>query len=71
MRRLPVVAAAVLFLCVAGTVWAQPESSTRHVIVTEIDGIIQPVTAEYFTDAIDAADTSGAELVVLCSEITS
>src|SRR4029434_1906276 len=65
MPRTALVAAAVLFWGAADAVWAQPPSSTRHVIVTEIDGIIQSITAEYFTDAIDAADTSGAELVVL------
>ena len=64
MARLPLLAAAVL-VCGAGHAGAQPASSPRHVIVTEIDGIIQPITAEYFMDAIDAADTSGAELVVL------
>jgi membrane-bound serine protease (ClpP class) len=58
-------AAAVLCCFVVEAVWAQTESSPRHVIVTEIDGIIQPITAEYFTDAIAAADISGAELVVL------
>jgi membrane-bound serine protease (ClpP class) len=65
MARTPLVAAALVFCCALETIWAQQESSTRHVIVTEIDGIIQPITAEYFTDAIDEADTSGAELVVL------
>ena len=64
MPRTPL-AAAILCCFIVEAVWAQTESSPRHVIVTEIDGIIQPVTAEYFTDAIDAADTSGAELVVL------
>jgi membrane-bound serine protease (ClpP class) len=64
MPRTTLVAAAVLSCC-AVFAWAQTASANRHVIVTEIDGIIQPVTAEYFTDAIDAADTSGAELVVL------
>ena len=54
MPRTPLVAAAVLLCCAVDAVWAQTESSTRHVIVTEIDGIIQPITAEYFTDAIDA-----------------
>jgi membrane-bound serine protease (ClpP class) len=34
-------------------------------VLTEIDGIIHPFTAEYFTNAIDTADTSGASLVVL------
>ena len=60
-----IVAAAVLFFCTQNALQAQPQSSPRQVIVTEIDGIIQPVTAEYFIDAIDEADTSGAELVVL------
>jgi membrane-bound serine protease (ClpP class) len=65
MTRMPLVAAALLCSCVVEAVWAQAASSPRHVVITEIDGIIQPITAEYFTDAIDAADTSGAELVVL------
>ena len=65
MTRTPLVAAVILLCCAIDAVWAQPASSTRHVIVTEIDGIIQPITAEYFTDAIDIADMSGAELVVL------
>jgi membrane-bound serine protease (ClpP class) len=63
MARTAFVAAAFIF-CVTGAASAQPESP-RHVVVTEIDGIIQPITAEYFTSAIDTADTSGAELVVL------
>jgi membrane-bound serine protease (ClpP class) len=60
--------AAALLLCGVGAGRAQPQlpaPDERHVIVTEIDGIIQPVTAEYFTDAIDEADTSAAELIVL------
>ena len=65
MPRLPLVAAAVSLCCIVPSAWAQPTSPARQVIVTEIDGIIQPITAEYFIDAIDAADTSGAELVVL------
>ena len=65
MPRMTIVAAAVLFFCTQNALQAQPQSSPRQVIVTEIDGIIQPVTAEYFIDAIDEADTSGAELVVL------
>jgi len=66
MRRAPFVAAAVLFGCVAGLANAQPASPSRpRVVVAELDGIIQPITAEYFIDAIDRADTSGAELVVL------
>jgi membrane-bound serine protease (ClpP class) len=64
MPRTWLVAAALLLCGIVGTGRAQ-QSPARHVIVTEIDGIIQPITAEYFTDAIDEADTSGAEAIVL------
>jgi len=66
MPRWLLFAAAILLCCAVSP--AQPQSPAaprRHVIVTEIDGIIHPVTAEYFTGAVDLADTSGAELVVL------
>ena len=32
--------------------------------MAELDGIIHPVSAEYFTETIDQADTSGAAVVV-------
>jgi membrane-bound serine protease (ClpP class) len=58
--------AAVFLCCVVSQAWAQPDPSVRpHVVAIEIDGIIHPITAEYLTDAIDLADTSGAELIVL------
>lgn len=34
-------------------------------VVAEFDGIIHPVSAEYLIEAIDRADTSGADLVVV------
>lgn len=34
-------------------------------IVAELDGIIHPVSAEYLTETIDAADTTGAAVVVI------
>ncbi len=44
---------------------AQSSSGERpRVVVAELDGIIHPVSAEYLTDTIDQADTSGAEAVV-------
>ena len=56
----------VLLCCGSGHVHAQPDPPVRpHVVAVEIDGIIHPVTAEYLIDAIDLADTSGAELLVL------
>ena len=65
MARTRLVAAALLLCGIVSPGLAQPQSSPRHVIVTEIDGIIHPVTAEYFTEAIGVADTSGAEVIVL------
>ena len=35
------------------------------VLVAEVDGIIHPIAAEYITETIDQADTSGAALVVI------
>ena len=65
MPRTWFVAAALLLCGIVDAGRAQPQSPAGQVIVTEIDGIIQPITAEYFTDAIDEADTSSAELVIL------
>ena len=57
------VAAAALLLALIG---AAPAGAQQRplVIVAEFDGIIHPISAEYFTEAIDDADTSGAALVV-------
>ena len=66
MPRPPRLLLAALLCCATTAAWAQPEAPARpRILVTEIDGIIHPITAEYFTAAIDEADTSGAELVVL------
>jgi membrane-bound serine protease (ClpP class) len=66
MFRTPPLAAAALLSLVAPAALAQPDASVRpHVVLAEIDGIIHPITAEYFANAIDSADTSGAALVVL------
>jgi membrane-bound serine protease (ClpP class) len=80
MPRLRLLVAAALLCCASGQFQAQsspdraqddpervegPTPAPRQVIVTEIDGIIHPVTAEYFTSAVDEADTSNTELVVL------
>jgi membrane-bound serine protease (ClpP class) len=62
----PLLFAAVFFCCAASQASAQLGAPLRpHVVAIEIDGIIQPITAEYFSEAIDASDASGAELVVL------
>lgn len=61
---LPFVAA--LLSIVPALASAQAEAPDRpSVIVTEIDGIIHPISAEYLSEAIDLADSTGAELVVV------
>ena len=56
-------------LCVAAatvSVRTQDASAGRPVVlVAELDGIIHPVSAEYLTELIDTADTTGAGLVVI------
>ena len=45
---------------------AQPASlPDARVIVVEYDGIIHPITAEFFDEVVSRADTSGARLLVL------
>jgi membrane-bound serine protease (ClpP class) len=56
----------VLVAWSAGTVSAQsPPPQSNAVIVVEYDGIIHPISAEFFDEVITRADTTGARLVVL------
>jgi membrane-bound serine protease (ClpP class) len=43
---------------------AQPAANRPRAVVAELDGIIHPVSAEYLTETIDRADTTGADVVV-------
>ena len=65
MSRAPLLAA--VLLCAGATAaLSQGEApAPPQVLLAEIDGIIHPITAEYFTEVIDTADTAGAELVIL------
>jgi membrane-bound serine protease (ClpP class) len=67
LRRFRLIAAAGVF--VLGTDASLPgqesEPARPRAIVAELDGIIHPVTAEFFNDVITEADTSGADVVVL------
>ncbi len=66
MRRLrnAVLAAALLSASgISGPGYAQ-DPDRPLAIVAEIDGIIHPISAEYLTETIDQADTSGADVVV-------
>ncbi len=58
---------AALFLCgvVASAQSQTPAAPQPVVVVAEIDGIIHQVSAEFLTSAIDMADMSKADLVVL------
>jgi membrane-bound serine protease (ClpP class) len=56
----------VLVAMSAGTVLAQsPPGPSNSVIVVEYDGIIHPISAEFFDEVISRADGIGARLVVL------
>lgn len=44
---------------------AQERNGPPFVLVAEVEGIIHPVTAEFLTNAIDRADTSGAAALVV------
>lgn len=66
MPRMALLLAALLLVCVPRLAGPQsPEPVRPVVIVTEIDGIIHPISAEYLIDAIDEADASEAALLVL------
>jgi membrane-bound serine protease (ClpP class) len=55
----------VLVAWSAGAVPAQsPPGPSNAVIVVEYDGIIHPISAEFFDEVITRADTTGARLVV-------
>jgi membrane-bound serine protease (ClpP class) len=59
------VAACVFAVGVGVSVIGQESDAARpRAIVAELDGIIHPVAAEFFTDVITEADTSGADIVV-------
>jgi membrane-bound serine protease (ClpP class) len=67
MRRYYVACAAAAFIGLGAGLpaHARQEAASRPlVIVAELDGIIHPVAAEFVTDVINEADTSGAAAVV-------
>lgn len=43
----------------------EQDSDRPLAILAELDGIVHPISAEYLAEAIDEADTSGAEVVVI------
>jgi membrane-bound serine protease (ClpP class) len=66
MTRAWLLIAMSLSCCVTSSAESQAQALTRPmVIVAEIDGIIHPVSAEFLIGAINVADTSSADLLVL------
>jgi membrane-bound serine protease (ClpP class) len=67
-RRFHCLGAMTIAFLVAGAClsWAQaPSASARPVaVVAEVDGIVHPITAEFMTEVMDRADTSGAVVVI-------
>ena len=57
--------AAIVSLLILSTSAVAQSADRPVVIVAEVDGIIHPIAAEYLAEAIDAADTSNAALVVV------
>jgi membrane-bound serine protease (ClpP class) len=55
---------AFLACVLACAVGVGAQTSRPTVVVAELDGILQPISAEYLTGVIDQADTSAADLVV-------
>ena len=67
LRRFRVLAAVGAWVLGTG-IWLtaqQPAAARPRAIVAELDGIIHPVAAEFVSDVILEADTSGAEVVVV------
>ncbi|MGH7166814.1 MAG: NfeD family protein, partial [Nitrospiraceae bacterium] len=67
VTRLPVPArqAVVTFLCLALLVLATPPVwAGSTVVVATYEGVINPVTAEYLHDAVNFAETAGAQALV-------
>ncbi len=63
MARLRILMAGLLMA--VGAALPQAQAAKRPlVLVAEFEGIIHPVSAEYFNEVIDRADTSGAEVVL-------
>ena len=53
-----------LFGVIGGAAGQEAATARPLAIVAELDGIIHPIAAEYFTDVINQSDTAGADVVV-------
>src|SRR5687768_12800887 len=65
MTRLRRLSLAAALLALPAMPLGQAAADRPLALVTEFDGIIHPVSAEYLIEAIDRADTSGADIVVI------
>jgi membrane-bound serine protease (ClpP class) len=64
MRSARRLAALTLASALASALGVAAQAAAPRVLVAELDGVIQPISAEYLTEVIDQADTSNADLVV-------
>ena len=66
MHRTRLVLLSAALLSHGGAVGVAQSPAAHHpmAVVAELDGIIHPISAEYLTEVIDQADTSGADIVV-------
>jgi membrane-bound serine protease (ClpP class) len=63
-RRVLLIAAALVAASSALGRTQSPAADRPRALVAEVDGIIHPVSAEYLTETINQADTTGADVVV-------
>lgn len=63
-RRVFLLAAALVAASSALGRTQSPAADRPRAVVAEVDGIIHPVSAEYLTETINQADTTGADVVV-------
>lgn len=63
-RARKIVLAAALLWHGGAFALSQQAADRPLAIVAELDGVIHPISAEYLTEVIDEADTSGADIVV-------
>ncbi|MBI3049478.1 MAG: nodulation protein NfeD [Acidobacteria bacterium] len=64
-RRVLLLAAVLLAASGALGRTQTPHADRPRAVVAELDGIIHPIAAEYLTETINQADTSGADVVIV------
>lgn len=63
-RRFPAALSLWLALAAGATAVQSPAATSNLALVAEYEGVIHPISAEFFDDVLTAAETRGAEVVV-------